>query len=147
MTYCILMVTIHSTWMTLIWCLWLCEKKRFFSLQPICSIHINLLYGAVYRVSPSERLFSSESAPGLVLALGELSMALASSDFISIYYVPFPLIMQWMIFSFSGVASTNLKIYPDVFMSLDGGLGWSRVSFNLHMFWQGWKKNSHIFIL
>lgn len=56
-------------------------------------------------------------------------------------------IMQWILFSFSGVASTNLKIYPDVFMSLDGGVGWSRVSFNLHMFWQGWKKNSHIFIL
>ena len=52
---------------------------------------MNLLYGAVYRVSPSERLFSSESAPGLVLALGELSVALASSDVISIYYVPFPL--------------------------------------------------------
>lgn len=43
-------------------------------------------------------------------------------------------IMQWILFSFSGVASTNLKIYPDVFMSLDGGLGWSRVSFSLHTF-------------
>ena len=41
-----------------------------FPLQPSCSIHVNLLYGAVYRVSPSDRLFSSESAPGLVLALG-----------------------------------------------------------------------------
>ena len=40
------------------------------SLQPICSIHVNLLYGAVYRVSPSERLLSSKSAHGLVLALG-----------------------------------------------------------------------------
>ena len=29
---------------------------------------------------------------------------------------------------FSGVASTNLKIYPDVFMSLDGGYEWQRVS-------------------
>ena len=27
----------------------------------------------------------------------------------------------------SGVASTNLKIYPDLFVSRDGGLGWSRV--------------------
>ena len=26
-----------------------------------------------------------------------------------------------------GVASTNLKIYPDLFVSLDGGLGWNRV--------------------
>ncbi|KAJ7373832.1 Sortilin- receptor [Desmophyllum pertusum] len=62
---------------------------------PSCSIHLNLLYGAVYRVSPSERLLSSESAPGLVIGLG--------------------------------VASTNLKIYPDLFVSLDGGQGWSRV--------------------
>lgn len=40
-------------------------------LQPSCSLHLNLLYGAVYRVSPSERLLSSESAPGLVIGLGE----------------------------------------------------------------------------
>lgn len=45
------------------------------------------------------------------------------------------------------MASTNLKIYPDVFMSLDGGLGWSRVSVDLHRFWQGLEKYSHIFIL
>ena len=29
--------------------------------------------------------------------------------------------------SFSGVASTNLKIYPDLFVSLDGGYEWNRV--------------------
>ncbi|XP_068747816.1 uncharacterized protein [Montipora capricornis] len=68
---------------------------RIYCYLPTCSIHVNLLYGAVYRVSPSERLMSSEAAPGLVLTLG--------------------------------VASTNLKIYPDVFMSLDGGYEWQRV--------------------
>ncbi|KAL9980873.1 hypothetical protein ACROYT_G009512 [Oculina patagonica] len=75
---------------------------RINCLLPSCSLHLNLLYGAVYRVSPSERLLSSTSAPGLVLALG--------------------------------VASTNLKIYPDLFLSLDGGLGWNRVLRGKYLF-------------
>lgn len=75
---------------------------RIYCYLPTCSIHVNLLYGAVYRVSPSERLMSSEAAPGLVLTLG--------------------------------VASTNLKIYPDVFMSLDGGYEWQRVLRGKHRF-------------
>ncbi|XP_022802072.1 uncharacterized protein LOC111339637 isoform X2 [Stylophora pistillata] len=72
---------------------------------PGCSIHVNLLYGAVYRVSPSERLLSSKSAPGLVLALG--------------------------------VASTNLKIYPDLFVSSDGGVIWNRALRGKYLFTYG----------
>lgn len=30
-----------------------------------------------------------------------------------------------------GVASTNLKIYPDVFVSSDGGVVWNRVRLDL----------------
>ncbi|KAK2562380.1 Sortilin-related receptor [Acropora cervicornis] len=68
---------------------------RIYCYPPSCSIHVNLLYGAVYRVSPSDRMMTSTAAPGLVVTLG--------------------------------VASTNLKIYPDLFMSLDGGFKWERV--------------------
>ncbi|XP_067032513.1 VPS10 domain-containing receptor SorCS3-like [Acropora muricata] len=68
---------------------------RIYCYPPSCSIHVNLLYGAVYRVSPSDRMMTSTAAPGLVVTLG--------------------------------VASTNLKIYPDLFMSLDGGFKWDRV--------------------
>lgn len=34
-------------------------------------------------------------------------------------------------YSISGVASTNLKIYPDLFVSLNGGYGWNRVSLSI----------------
>ncbi|XP_048582029.1 uncharacterized protein LOC5513708 [Nematostella vectensis] len=69
---------------------------------PSCSLHMNLLYGSVYRISPSENLLSTHSAPGLVMALG--------------------------------VASTNLKIHPDVFVSTDGGANWKRALRGKHQY-------------
>ena len=44
--------------------------QLMFFLQPSCSLHMNLMYGAVYRVSPSQQLLSSDAAPGLVVSLG-----------------------------------------------------------------------------
>ena len=32
------------------------------------------------------------------------------------------------LFNISGVANTNLKVYPDLFVSVDGGVVWNRVS-------------------
>ena len=40
-------------------------------------------------------------------------------------------------YSISGVASTNLKIYPDLFVSLNGGYGWNRVSLSIPGNWSG----------
>ena len=38
--------------------------------------------------------------------------------------------MVYSVLSFTaGVASTNLKIYPDMYVSVDGGVNWKRVSF------------------
>ncbi|XP_031556882.1 uncharacterized protein LOC116293578 [Actinia tenebrosa] len=78
------------------------NNQPIYCYLPSCSLHFNLLYGSVYRISPSEDLLSSTSAPGLVMALG--------------------------------VASTNLKIHPDMFMSTDGGLNWKRVLRGKHQY-------------
>ena len=49
---------------------------NFCILQPSCSIHVNLLYGAVYRVSPSDRMMTSTAAPGLVVTLGRYALGI-----------------------------------------------------------------------
>ncbi|CAB4005909.1 Sortilin-related receptor, partial [Paramuricea clavata] len=39
---------------------------------PVCSLHVNLLYGSIYRYSKTTPLMSRKSAPGLLMATGVL---------------------------------------------------------------------------
>ena len=63
------------------------ERNKYGRLcrYPACSLHINLLYGSIYRYSQTTPLLSRKSAPGLIMVTGVLgtNLKITPSTFLS----------------------------------------------------------------